>query len=172
MKYTHKLAYMALGGFLMVIGMITATMFLPNLVAQQSDSQTANTKGDDEHITTFETVRCNKLAVFDGMGRLAVLLDATDNGGTAILWDNKGKPAITMHSIDNAGRLYIHDKTAQPVVALHTTNNGGTVTVKANAGKGTAILGISDNNKGFISTNGSDAIENSNIIRDRNRDRD
>ena len=152
MKYTHKLGYMALGGFLILIGMITATMLLPNLVAQQSDSQTASTERDNDHITKFKTVMCNKLVVADELGRPAVLLDATDNGGTASLWDNKGKPAITMYSIDNAGRLYIHDKTAQPVVALHTTNNGGTVTVKPNTGEGTAILGIGENNKGFTKT--------------------
>lgn len=152
MKYTHKLGYMTLGGFLMLIGMMMATMFLPNLVAQGSDSQMGSTEGDEEHVTTFETVRCNKLAIVDGMGRLAVLLDANDNGGAASLWDNKGKPTISMYSIDNAGRIYLHNKTGQPVIDLRTTDNGGTVAVKANKGKGIAILGIGKNNKGFTKT--------------------
>ena len=151
MKYTHKLGYMALGGFLMLIGMITATMFLPNLAAQQSDSQTASTEGGDEHITKFKTVMCNKLVVVGKSGIPAIFLDA-NNGGNAIFRDNKGTPTITLSSINNAGRLYIHDKTAQPVVDLHTTDNGGIVAVKANTGKGTAILAIGKNNKGFTKT--------------------
>ncbi|MDE0185402.1 MAG: hypothetical protein OXP71_08070 [Candidatus Poribacteria bacterium] len=165
MKYTHKLAYMTLGGFLMLIGMITATMFLPNLVAQQSDSQTASTEGDHQHITTFKTIVCNKIIVVDRTGRPAVFLDA-NNGGNASLWGKKGIPTITLSSINNAGRLHIYDKTGQPVIDLHTTDTGGTVTATANTGKAVAILGIGDNNKGFIKTNGYDAIENSNIIRD------
>ena len=152
MKYRHKLGYIAIGGLLMLIGMMATSVFLPNLVAQRSDSQMGNTEGDEEHVTTFETVMCNKLMVVDGLGRLAVLLDANDNGGAASLWDNKGKPTISLYSIDNAGRVYLHDKAGQPVIDLHTTDNGGTVAVKANTGKGTAILGIGKNNKGFTKT--------------------
>lgn len=165
MKYTHKLGYMDLGGFLMLTGMITATLFLPSLVAQQSDSQPASTTGDDEHITTFKTIMCNKIMVVDRTGRLAVFLDA-GNGGNASLWGKKGTPTITLSTLNNAGRLYIHDKTGQPVIDLHTTDTGGTVAATANTGKAIAILGIGENNKGFIKTNGYDAIENSNIIRD------
>ena len=152
MKYMYKLGYITLGGFLMLIGMMMASVFLPNLVAQRSDSQMGSTEGDEEHVTTFETVMCNKLMVVDGLGRLAVLLDATDNGGAASLWDNKGKPTINLYSIDNAGRVYLHNKTGQPVIDLHTNDNGGTVAVKATTGKGTAILGIGKNNKGFTKT--------------------
>lgn len=167
MKYTHKLGYMALGGFLMLIGIITATMFLPNLVAQQSDSQTASTKGDDGHITTFKTIVCNKIMIVDRTGRPAVLLDA-NNGGNASLLGNQGIPTITLSSINNAGRLHIYDKTGQPVIDLHTTHTGGTIAATANTGKAIATLGIGKNNKAFIRTNGYDAIEfpNSNIIPD------
>ena len=158
MKYKHKLGYMALGGLLMLIGMMAMSVLLPNLVAQKADFLTTqagsnqNDEEDEEHVTTFETIRCNKLMVVDGLGRLAVLLDATDNGGAASLWDNKGKPTISLNSIDNAGRVHLHNNTGQPVIDLRITDNGGTVAVKANKGKGTAILGIGKNNKGFTKT--------------------
>ena len=154
MKYMHRFGYMVLGGLLMLTGMITSVL-LPNLVAQKADLrkiQAESGQADEEHVTTFETIKCNKLMVVDGLGRLAVLLDANANGGAASVWDNKGKPTISLYSIDNAGRLYLHDKVGQPVIDLHTTDNGGTVAVKANRGKGTAILGIGKNNKGFTKT--------------------
>ena len=61
MKRTYKLSYIALGGVLMLIGMMTATVITPNLVAQRN--------GD-----TFGKITCTELEIVDENGQTGIRL--------------------------------------------------------------------------------------------------
>lgn len=72
MKFTHKLSYIALGGLLMLIGMIASSIFMPNLFAQRGN---AVNLGD---------ITCTQLRLVDSYGRERGRL-YTDPDGDGVL---------------------------------------------------------------------------------------
>ena len=63
MKFRHKLSYTALGGLLMLIGMLASSVFMPNLVVQRDK---------------IGEIECTKLTVVDAEGKSRVIL-STDS---------------------------------------------------------------------------------------------
>ena len=63
MQLRNKLSYIALGGLLMLIGMLTSSVFMPNLFAQRD---------------TFGEIECTSLRVVDANGKTRVWLSAEE----------------------------------------------------------------------------------------------
>lgn len=76
MKFTHKFGYIALGGVLMLIGMMASSVLMPSLIAQRDK---------------FGEIECTGLRVVDGEGNLVAKLGINDKfgGGQLIVYCGK-----------------------------------------------------------------------------------
>lgn len=69
MKFSHKFGYIALGGLLMLIGMIASSVFMPNLFAEKDK---------------FGEIECTALTVVDADGIPLAILDRGGWGGGSL----------------------------------------------------------------------------------------
>ena len=72
MNFKEKLAYTALGGILVVIGMISASFFTDRSVAQNDMSIM-----DDMSIMEFDEIKCRRLSIVDNRGKTHAVLQKT-----------------------------------------------------------------------------------------------
>ena len=69
MHFKEKLAYTALGGILVVIGMILASFF-----TQRSAAQNDMSIMDDMSIMEFDEIKCRRLSIVDNRGKTHAVL--------------------------------------------------------------------------------------------------
>lgn len=126
----HKLRYMALGGLLMFIGMLTAIVLMPSLVAQRDK---------------FEEIECTKLTVVDADGKACVVLytnpsDEPRNpltnlldGGYVKITNKDGTSEVGLGvsaGYDPRGYVYVMGKDEELKVWLGVSEHGnGTVSI-------------------------------------------
>jgi len=108
MKTRERLLFMALGGLLVLAGMIVGQFVFSTAQAQ-----------DGAQDATFRTVRCKRLEVGDSLNRSAVLIGSADGNGAIVVSDKADKIVASL-SIDfhGHGLIKTFSKTGKSLVAL------------------------------------------------------
>ena len=159
MKYREKLGYIAVGGVLMLVGMLAAN--LTPLTAQRD---------------TFGEITCTGLKVVDSEGRDGVVLDAATGvyvwgrgkfagcGGVFISVDERGgnalfggkKASVYIGADEHGGKVNVSGKNGSAVV-IRNDDRGGQVKVKNRHGKDVALMDVyKKNGRGRIFRASSD----------------
>ena len=114
MKYREKLGYIALGGFLMLVGMLAAGVMLP------LGAQSARVDMD------FGKITCTKLAVVDADGKEGVSLSNSRRGGEIFV---RGKHSyVWVANNEHGGHVGVLGKDGSGV-QLSNDEHGGVVEV-------------------------------------------
>lgn len=129
MNLKNKLCYIALGGLLMLIGMMASSVFMPNLVAQRD---------------MFGQIECTSLTVVDG--------------GTIGIYDNDGKLGVGLGIRERGGTVAVYDKNGKLGAGLGVRELGGTIGVYGNDGN-PKVFHAADEHGGFVSVIGNDGSE-------------
>ena len=97
MKYREKLGYIALGGFLMLVGMLAAGLTSP--------SGAFNNAPD----AVFGTITCREIKVVDAEGELGAEMrgDEYGKGGVVRVYSKDGKTGASMVVDEHGGRLRV-----------------------------------------------------------------
>ena len=97
MKYREKLGYIALGGFLMLVGMLAAGLTSP--------SGAFNNAPD----AVFGTITCREIKVVDAEGELGAEMrgDEYGKGGVVRVYSKDGKTGASMVIDEHGGRLRV-----------------------------------------------------------------
>ena len=157
MKYREKLGYMALGGLLMLVGMLAAN--LTPLTAQRD---------------TFGEITCTGLKVVDSEGNQRVRLTGYPDGGIVAACDSNGnlrtslvgfeeggkifvmghggEERVTIGVDENGGQIVVHHKDGKSRVAMWSAKDGGQLVVYGKDDKPRADMGVNKHGKGEIST--------------------
>ncbi len=125
MKCREKLGYIALGGILMLVGMMTAN--LTPLTAQKD---------------TFGKITCTGLNVVNPDGTTAVELSIAKHGGTVAVRGKDGKIAAAMTIEEYGGTVVVSGKDRKSTAGMNINEDGGNVAVSGKQGKSTAGMGI------------------------------
>ena len=112
MNYVQKLGYIALGGVIAIAGMMAASVFTPNLVAQKD---------------VFDEIRCRKLVVENADGKFAVRLGIDQGSGVVAVRDRTGNYGVSLHAAEGGGGIDIDGK--KSAMSLIANQLGGIVTV-------------------------------------------
>lgn len=106
----HKLRYMALGGLSVFIGMLTAGMLMPSLVAQRDK---------------FGEIECTGLRVVGDYGDVKVF-DGNDQKGSRIsLFGKESSPTIEIKEVLGAGRIVVYNDNGEIKVSLNADKQSG-----------------------------------------------
>ena len=129
-----KRTYIALGGVLMLIGMMTATIITPNLVAQKNAD-------------TFGNITCTELEIVDENGQTGIRLYTRKHIPRGIVWvyDESGTQAIGLGVTNDGGAIDVCDKSGEIAVRLGVTEDGGTVQAYDQAEWPLAVLSAAEN---------------------------
>ena len=141
MKYREKLGYIALGGFLMLVGMLAAGLSSP--IGAFNNPPDA----------VFGTITCEKVRVLDSEGNYSVSINSEEHGGSVGVYGEKGVAIMTIDK--TGGRINVagHKGDARMSIGGH----GGFVAVNdknPSIDRG-ALMGV-DKNNGFVMLNGKD----------------
>ena len=157
MKFSEKLGYVALGGLLMLAGMLAAN--LTPLTAQRD---------------SFGEITCTGLRVVDSEGKQRVGLMASPEGGLVAACDTNGNPRtmlvgfkgggkifvmghgreehVTIGVDENGGQIVVHHKDGKSRVAMWSAKDGGQLVVYGKDGKPRGDIGVNAYGNGEIST--------------------
>ncbi|MDE0301207.1 MAG: hypothetical protein OXN17_21470 [Candidatus Poribacteria bacterium] len=125
MKCREKLGYIALGGFLTLMGIIAGN--LTPLTAQKD---------------TFGKITCTGLNVVNLDGKTAVELAIADYGGTVAVRGKDGKIAAAMTIEEYGGTVVVSGNDRKSTAGMNINEEGGNVAVSGKQGKSTAGMGI------------------------------
>ncbi len=133
MNFREKLCYIALGGALMLVGMLSTHLISPNVTAQQD---------------VLGEIKVTKLVVVDKDGNPVVDLGTHEDGNGyvlvtgAVIATNKANDGASM-LIGGAVVIQNHNKT--PVASMGTNEHGGGhVTIYDDKGKPAASMGMTE----------------------------
>lgn len=136
----HKLRYMALGGLLMFVGMLTASVLMPNLVAQRN---------------RFGDIECTSLRVVDkdGMSRVEIGITSDGEDASIFVMDKKGVPQADISVEERrGGSIRVSNKLGEKSASLDVGLFGGRVGVRGKDMEG-AKLGV-DKHGGYLRVEG------------------
>ena len=115
MNYAQKLGYIVVGGVIATVGMIVASVFSPNLIAQNE---------------IVDRIRCKSLVVHDEEGNAAVFLSTNENGGLIGVNGKGGMPVVFLSAEGDGGRVDVKDgETGYFAVSVLADEDGGRVRV-------------------------------------------
>ena len=171
MKFSHKFGYIALGGLLMLIGMIASSVFMPNLFAQKDK---------------FGDIECTRLTIVDAEGKARVIVgtvgilafntdekvavwlnpDAvlggsvsvygTGEGGKSLI-DSMGRGSASLSIGTDGGMVDVRGEDNIMWASLSTDEQGGAVSLHDKDGETRAFIGINQSeNGGVVSVYGKD----------------
>ena len=129
----QKLAYIALGGVLMLIGMIVSSCVLMPSVAQRQREK-------------FGDIECTSLTVVDEDRKAMTVIMPEFNVLT-----EKGNGTIWTTFREHGGEISITDVDQRTQLRLGINEHGGYVYVEGKS-KGSAIMGIAKDGNGAMST--------------------
>ena len=144
MIFRQKLLYTALGGVLMLVGMLFSS--ISPLTAQKD---------------VFGDIRCSSLSVVDKDGKDVVQLDVSEHGGSVSVWGKEGLGLVSLLVNEDGGHVTVIDenihhvvslgggvvavlKGAKDVVQLRVSEHGGVVVVLDKDEKPGAVLGVDE----------------------------
>ena len=144
MQLRNKLSYIALGGLLMLIGMLASSVFMSSLFAQRDK---------------FGEIECTKLTVVDGGqvvvfgkdGKPGALLGVDEYGGGLNVFGKDGKSGAMLNVNEHGGSVSVFGKDVKLRVWLNVKEHGGVVSVYGK-GEGKAVMGINEYGNGAVST--------------------
>ena len=132
MKTRERLLFMALGGLLVLAGMIVGQfMFSP--VQAQAGAQDA----------TFKTVWCERLIVGDSLNRQAVVVDSFEGVGHVSTFNKAGKVITSLSAtISGNGTISTSNNKGKRLTVLSSTDSdaGAIETYNSNTGKSLVSL--------------------------------
>ena len=138
MNFRQKLAYIALGGGLMLVGMLFSSM--SPLTAQGGGL------GD---------ITCTSLAVVDKDGNKVVKLRVNEHGGAVSVWGKAeqglGLGFASLFVNEGGGHVTVYDKDEKIMAQLGVTEDGGRLIALDKDGNTGAFLGISERGWGLVS---------------------
>ena len=142
MKYREKLGYIALGGALMLVGILAVGLYSP--LGAQSKIQM------DGH---FGTIFCTHLKVIDTGGKAMVDLGVDEDGGFVTVRGKDGGGSVGMTIDEDGGLVVVGGKDGVKAAQMAILGNGGSVSVH---GKGNtdarAAMGVNEYGTGMINT--------------------
>ena len=154
MKTKERLLFMALGGLLVLAGMIIG-QFVFSTAQAQAGAQDA----------VFKTVRCEELIIGNSTNRNAVSIDVNFLGDgsvitlnksgrvtTALLADHEGRGMFTLYGDTNASV----GETSNRSVTLSTTDRGGDIGIHNPQGVQVVEIQASKDQHGMLGLNDSD----------------
>ena len=109
----HRFRYMALGGFLMFIGMLTASVLMPSVVAQRDK---------------FGDIECTGLKVVDARGVARVVLSPYHPDPPVDDIGAKGTAVFIGNGL-YGGRIYIFNYVGDKKVTVGAWEHGGAVEI-------------------------------------------
>ena len=97
MKYREKLGYIALGGFLMLIGVLAAGLFSPLEAAEQPD-------------VNFRKITCTELNVVRRDGTVSAEMGSLDSGVgfVGVYADDRDTPGVFMFATKEGGQIDVY----------------------------------------------------------------
>ena len=141
-KTSTKLGYTAFGAFLMLIGMLCASLIVP-----------LNAYRD-----TFDEIKCNKLTVGDNKivmssdGDLAVSGNIMAKGHIATIIGNiYVGDGIGLSNTINGGEIHVLSTDKKSSIMLNILSTGPSVTIVSNSTR-KAALGVKPNGDGVVHT--------------------
>ena len=134
MKTKERLLFMALGGLLVLAGMIVGQFVFSTAQAQ-----------DRAQDATFKTVKCERLFVGDSLNHGAVMV-ASRGGNGAVFIVNKAKEIAAMVATDDGGGglIQTYSDTGKKLVTLSGGESGGGL-ISVNNTHGVEVVGIQAN---------------------------
>ena len=143
----HKLRYMALGGLLMFIGMLTASVLMPSLVAQRDK---------------FGEIECTGLRVVDSEGDAVIVFSTNQMDVVRMLvsantGQNGNKPEVWIISGDNQAGVHVFGDNGKGQARLYAGEDGGQVDIWGSDRKLKATVnGDNDEQGGQVAVFGND----------------
>ena len=138
MQFKQKLAYMALGGLLVFMGMLLLALMNHPAVAQNA-----------KQVASFDEITCKRLNIVDDSGRIYAVLEKQDIGDSGIynviqILNPLGTRVCSLGGDLNGGVLSIHNRTGLSLVdiAIGDSDNEGFVKVIGKDGKSLSQLSI------------------------------
>ena len=143
MKTRERLLFMALGGLLVLAGMIVGQFVFSTAQAQ-----------DGAQDATFKTVKCERLEVGDSSNRQAVEIESLNGIGGIGISNKAGKlGALFTVGRHGSGSLNIYNQERTTVAEIGTDADGnGLIRTLNGAGKTTTSLSSDDGHNGHIQT--------------------
>lgn len=152
MKFVHKFTYIALGGILMLIGMIASSIFLPNLVAQ---------RGSDGNLGN---ITCTQLRLVNAAGQeIGRLFSAESGGGALRLTDSTAKMTSSGVFLSNPAKaialspeMLVLTDNGKMAITLSTISTGPdgvdrrTLKILTDDGHNSSIFLVGDDNGGNL----------------------
>ena len=164
MQLRNKLSYIALGGLLMLIGMLASSVFMSSLFAQRD-------KFEDIECTSLTVVDNGTIQVWNGSGlvylkdgKLGMVLGVDEHGGFVRVYDNNGKSKAAVSADEHSGRVTVNgnDKSEKVGVALDVTEHGGRVSAFGKDGRSNVGLSVNEDG-GFVGVYSNDKNEKSGV---------
>ena len=158
MKYREKLGYIALGGFLMLVGMLTAALFAP--LGAQNEKADLNVRDITcRSLKVAELVFCRGLAVDDFEGNMAVSVLPLSTGGQVFVHDTDGKMKAAMGVEEYGGSIAVFGDGESEAV-MEMDEHGAMVSVQGKDGAPAASISAADNGGvvGVFGKNGALAV--------------
>ena len=157
MKYREKLGYSALGGLLMLVGMLAAN--LTPLTAQRDSFGEITCTGlkvvdseGNQRVRLTGYPDGGIVAACDSNGNLRTSLVGFEEGGKIFVMGHGGEERVTIGVDENGGQIVVHHKDGKSRVAMWSAKDGGQLVVYGNDGKPRGDIGVNEYGKGEIST--------------------
>ena len=135
MQFKQKLAYMALGGLLVFMGMLIQSSMNFPAVAQ-------NTK----QVASFDEITCKRLNIVDDSGRTYAVLKKNDvNEGIydmIQIFNSSGTPVCSLGGSSAGGLIAVFDEDSKSGAGLEIGKYGGEIKAHGKDGKSSSELGI------------------------------
>lgn len=147
MKTRERLLFMALGGLLVLAGMIVGQFMFSSVQAQ-----------DGAQDATFKTVRCERLVVGDSSNRQAVMVASFNGNGAVFVHNKAGKLATALAVSDRSnGVITTSSNSGKELVTLTASDDnstsetlGGAIVVNNIHGVRVAALATTGDKDGVI----------------------
>ena len=143
MKYREKLGYIALGGVLMLIGMLATGLISP--------IRAVNNAPD----AMFGTITCEEVRVLGSDGHARVVINSEEDGGSIGVYGEKGVAIMTIDK--TGGRINVAGPRGDARMSIGGSGGFVAVNDKNPTKDRGALMGV-DKDDGFVMVNGSKGV--------------
>ncbi len=152
MKYGERLGYIAVGGLLMLVGMLAAN--LTPLTAQRDSFGEITCTGlrvvdseGNQRVSLMGYPEGGIVAACDSNGNLRTSLVGFEEGGKIVVSKKNLEECVTIGINENGGQIVIFDKDGKDRVAMWSTKDGGQFVVYGKDGKPRGDIGVNEYGK-------------------------
>lgn len=154
METKQKLAYIALGGALVIIGQLLPNILVSRVVAQGKATS-----------VEFDTVTCRSLKVVDKTGKVRAQLEVIKRPSVAPVDDviqvfnQSGVSVYRAGVASNGGNIIVYGNDNEALAGMSIGISGGMVAIANDKGLLVAMMSTSIDNDGKVSVYGNDGKE-------------